>query len=258
MNNQKPSLLKDSWIMVKRSLLISSRNMEAVAMAIIQPFLMMILFSAIFGGIADMGDIGINYLDFIVSGIILQSVAQGTQFTSLSVSTDMTRGIIDRFRSMPISNAAVLIGHATASVVKNSITAAITLGTAILVGFRPQAGFMDWLIVIGIFMLFIVAITWISILVGLLAKAPESTIGYMLPFFILPFLSSGFAPTETLHRALRWFAQNQPMTPIIDSTRALMLGWPTGNSIWLAVAWCVGITVVAFAAAVQVYKRKMI
>jgi len=256
MNNQKPNLLKDSWIMVKRCLLISSRNIEAMAMAVIQPFLMMFLFSAVFGGIADMGSI--NYIDFIVSGIILQSVAQGTQFTSISVSTDMTKGIIDRFRSMPVSNAAVLIGHAAASIIKNSVTAAIILGTALLVGFRPQGSFVDWLIVIGIFVLFIVAITWISILVGLLASAPESTIGYMFPFFILPFLSSGFAPTESLPRALRWFAQNQPMTPIIDSTRALMLGWPTGNSIWLAVAWCVGITIAAFVAAVQVYKRKMV
>jgi len=256
MNNPKPCILKDSWIMFKRCLLISTRNPETVAMAIITPFFLMLLFGTIFGGVADMGDI--NYIDFIVSGIILQSVAQGSQFAAINITTDMTKGIIDRFRSMPISKAAVLIGHATASILRNTVTAAVIIGTAFLIGFRPSGGLVDWLIIVGIFMLFIVAISWIAIFFGLLSKTAESTSGYMFPLFILPFLSSGFAPTETMPRALRWFAANQPMTPIIDSTRALMLGWPTGNSIWLAIAWCVAITVIAFIAAVQVYKRKLI
>jgi len=225
-------------------------------MAVVTPFFMMFLFGTVFGGVADMGNI--NYIDFIVPGIILQSVAQGSQFAAINITTDMTKGIIDRFRSMPVSKPAVLIGHALASISRNTITTAIMIGTAFIVGFRPSGGFVDWLIVIGIFTLFNIAISWIAIFVGILAKNAESTSGFMFPLFILPFLSSGFAQTDTLPRGLRWFAENQPMTPIIDSTRALMLGWPTGDSVWIAIAWCVGITAVAFIAAVQVYKRKLV
>jgi len=241
--------------MFKRCLLISTRNPETMAMAIITPFFLMVLFGTVFGGVADMGEI--NYIDFIVPGIILQSVAQGSQYAAINITTDMTKGIIDRFRSMPISKAAVLIGHAMASIVRNTITTAVIIGTAFIVGFRPSGGVTDWLVTVGIFMLFIIAITWIAIFFGLLSKTAESSTGFMFPLFILPFLSSGFAPTDTLPRGLRWFAENQPMTPIIDSTRALMLGWPTDNSIWIAIAWCVGITVFSFVAAVQVYKRKL-
>jgi len=255
MINPKPCVFYDSWIMFKRCMLISTRNLETMIMSVVTPFFIMLLFSVVFGGITDVGDI--NYIDFIISGIILQSVAQGSQFAAINVSTDMTKGVMDRFRSMPISKAAVLIGHAAASVLRNTVTAAVVLGTAFLIGFRSYGGPVDWLIAIGIFMLYIIAISWVSIFFGLISRSPESTTGYLFPFFILPFLSSGFAPTYSLPRAVRWFAQHQPMSPIIDSTRALMLGWPTGNSIWLAIAWCVGISAVSFVAAVQLYKRKL-
>jgi ABC-2 type transport system permease protein len=236
-------------------MLIATRNPENMAMTVITPFFLMLLFGTIFGGITDIG--AFNYIDFIVPGIILQSVAQGAQFGAINITSDMTKGIIDRFRSMPISKTAVLIGHASASIVKNSVTAAVIIGTAFLIGFRPQGGLTGWLMAVGIFLLFIVAISWMAILFGLLSKTPESTAGYMFPLFILPFVSSGFAPTETLPRGIRWFANHQPMTPIIDSTRGLMMNLPTGNNILLAVLWCVGITVVAFVMAVQVYKRKL-
>ena len=253
----KPKIhtLSDSWIMFKRCMRISMRNPETMAMTVLTPFFLMLLFGTIFGSIADIGDF--NYIDFIVPGIALQSIAQGTQFTAINVSGDMTKGIIDRFRSMPISKAAVLVGHAGASILRNVIIAAIIIGTAFIIGFRPQGGLAQWLLAIAVLLLFIIAISWIAILVGLVSSTPENTGGFMFPLFILPFVSSGFAPVETLPRAIRWFATHQPMTPIIDSTRNLMMDLPVGNSLWLAAVWCVGITVVAFAAAVRVYKRKV-
>ena len=254
MTKPKTYIFYDSWIMFKRNMLIVTRNQENVAMTIITPFFLMLLFGTIFGSVADMGEL--NYIDFIVPGIILQSIAQGTQFTAISVSNDMTRGIVDRYRSMPISKASLLIGHAGSSIVKNLVTAAVIIGTAFIIGFRPQGGIVEWLLVVVVLLLFIIAISWIAILVGVVSRRPEDTINYMFPLFLLPFVSSGFAPTENLPWAIRWFSTHQPMTPIIDSTRNLMMDWEMGNSLWLAIAWCVGISVVAFAAAVHVYKRK--
>jgi ABC-2 type transport system permease protein len=237
-------------------MLISVRNLETMVMAIVTPFFLMFLFGAIFGNIADVADF--NYIDFIVPGIILQAVAQASQYTAINVTNDMTKGIIDRFRSMPVSKAAVLIGHATASVIRNTVTTVVIIGTAFLVGFRPNGGFVDWLMAIGVLLLFITAVTWIAVLCGILSSAPENAAGLMFPLFILPYVSSGFAPTDTLPRWLSWFAQHQPMTPVIDSTRALMLGLPLDGSLWLALVWCVGIIIITFTAAVQIYMRKLV
>jgi ABC-2 type transport system permease protein len=255
MDKPKASLFFDSWIMFKRCLLIAMRNPEALAMATITPFFLMFLFGTVFGSIADIGDF--NYIDFIIPGIILQSVAQAAQYSAINVTTDMTKGIIDRFRSMPISKYAVLIGHTGAGMVRNTITTTVIIGTAFILGFRPQGGFANWLIIVGLLMLIIIAMSLLAVLFGLISKTPEGTTGLMFPLFILPFVSSGFAPTDTMPRGIRWFAEMQPMTPIIDSIRALMLDMRAGDSLWIALAWCVGIIIAAFVAAAQVYKRKL-
>jgi ABC-2 type transport system permease protein len=231
------------------------RNPEALVQATITPFFLMVLFGTVFGSIADIGDF--NYIDFIIPGIILQSVAQASQYSAINVNTDMMKGIIDRFRSMPISKSAVLIGHAGAGIVRNAITATVIIGTAFILGFRPQGGFMNWILVLGFLMLIIIALSLIAVLSGLLSKTPEGSSGLMFPLFILPFVSSGFAPTDTMPGGIRWFAEIQPMTPIINSIRALMLDMPTDNSLWIALAWCVGIIIMAFFAAAQVYRRKL-
>ena len=251
----KSNILIDSWIMFKRCMLISSRNPDTIAMSIITPIFVMLLFGGVFGNIADIE--GFNYVDFIVPGIILQSVAQGSQFTALNLSTDMTKGIIDRFRSMPIAKSAVLLGHASAAIVRNIVTTSVTIGAAFLIGFRPQGSFIDWLVIALVLILCISAISWIAVLCGLLSKTAEGAGGLMFPLFILPFVSSGFAPTETMNRWLGWFANHQPMTPVIDSVRGLMLGFPLGNEVWLALAWCVGIAIGAFVLAVRIYKNKL-
>ncbi len=256
MSKPKTSIFLDSWIMFKRCLLISMRNPEALLMATITPFFLMLLFGTVFGNIADIGDF--NYIDFIVPGIIMQSIGTASQHSAMNVATDMTKGIIDRFRSMSISKSAVLIGHTGAGVVRNVISTTVIVDTAFILGFRPQGGFVDWLIVVGLLMLVNITISLLAVLCGLISKTAEGSSGLMFPLFILPFISSGFAPIDTMSGGIRWFAEIQPMTPIIDSIRALTLDLPLGNSLWMALAWCVGIIIVAFAASVQVYKRKLL
>lgn len=248
-------MIYDSWTMLKRCLTISFRNPESILMAIIIPALMMLLFGGVFGNIVDIGEY--NYIDFIVPGIILHSIAQGSIFTAINVNMDMTKGMVDRFRSMSISRASVLVGHAGASVVRTAISTAITIGAAMVIGFRPQGGLVAWLIITGILILYITAIAWIAIFCGVVMKSAESASSIMNIFVILPFVSSGFVPTATMPTALRIFAENQPMTPIVDSLRGFMLGLPADGSLPIALIWCVVIIVAAFIGAVQIYKRKM-
>lgn len=255
MSKPRTSIFFDSWIMFKRCLLISMRNPEALLMATITPFFLMFLFGTVFGNIADIGDF--NYIDFIVPGIILQSIGQASQHSAMNVATDMRNGIIDRFRSMSISKSAVLIGHTGAGVVRNSISTTVIIGTAFILGFRTQGDFVDWLMVVSLLILVNIAISLLAVLCGLISKTAEGSSGLMFPLFILPFISSGFAPIDTISGGIRWFAEIQPMTPIIDSIRSLTLNLPLGNSLWIALAWCVGIIILAFTASVQVYKRKL-
>ncbi|MCL2226880.1 MAG: ABC transporter permease [Oscillospiraceae bacterium] len=247
--------MRDSYIMFKRNLIKTSRSPEAVAMAVIVPIFMMVLFGFVFGGIADVGEI--SYINFIVPGIIIQCVANASSATSLGVHSDMSKGIIDRFRSMAISKAAFISGHVWVSVIRSMIITAITVGAAFAIGFRPVAGLTDWLVIAGILTLFIVAITWIAVIIGLIAKDAESISGGNFLMMILVFLSSGFAPPETLPTALRIFAEHQPMTPVIDVTRGLMIGMPDGRALITALIWCIGIIAVGFALAVHIYKSKL-
>ena len=251
---KKFNKLFDAWVMFKRCLIISLRNPEALLTATIIPFFLMFLFGSIFGNISDVGDF--NYIDFIVPGIILQSIGQASQFSAMNVTTDMTKGIINRFRCMSISKSAVLIGHTGAGMVRGVISNIVIILTALILGFRPQAGFMDWLLVISLLLLINITFTLIAVLCGMISKSVEGASGLLMPLFILPFLSSGFAPVDTMPSGIRWFAAMQPMTPMIDSLRALTLGLPLGNSLWIALAWCAGITTVAFIAVTQVYKNK--
>ena len=255
MSKLKTNIFYDSWIMFKRCLLTSMRNPEALVMATVTPFFLMFLFGAVFGNIANVGDY--NYIDFIIPGIILQSVAQAAQYSAINVTTDMTKGIIDRFRSMPISKFAVLIGHTGAGVVRNTITTTVIISTAFILGFRPRGSVSGWLIAVGFIILIIIAMSLIAVLCGLISKTAEGSSGLMFPLFILPFISSGFAPTDTMTGFIKTFAELQPMTPIIDSIRALMLGMPADDSIWVALAWCVGTIIITFVCAAQFYKRKL-
>ena len=247
-------VLSNSWVMSKRCLTTSLRNPETIGTAIFVPAIVMALFGLIFGNVVDVGEY--SYIDFIVPGIILQTVAQAVAGAAISVNNDMKKGIIDRFRSMKISKSSVLTGHVIAAVVRNIIATAVVIGVAIAIGFRPQAGFADWLAIAGILILYMIAITWIAVICGLIAKTPESAGTMPFLLFVLPYISSGFVPTETMPAWLGWFAEKQPMTPIINSLRALMLNMPIGDDLWLGLLWSAGIIIVSFIIAVQVYKHR--
>ena len=251
-------LISDSLAMSDRCLRTTFRSPDAFAAAIIVPAIVMWLFGFVFANIMDFGDISV--INFIVPGLLLQTMGQSSISTGISINNDMTKGIVDRFRSMPISKSAVLTGHVVASVVKNIITVLVTIAVALLIGFRPQASFLEWFAIVGIILLIILALTWIAVVGGLLSSNAEAVQGKLFLMFVLPYLSTGFVPVEAVDAAwLRWFVTHQPMTPIIDTLRGLMLGFPVEtNTILLALAWSIGIIVVAFTLSVQIYKRKML
>ena len=246
----------DSLIMFKRCLTKNLRSPETVIMALFVPIVMMILFGFVFGGVA--GDVGgFSYINFIVPGIIVQCICNASGSTGMGLHNDMSKGLFDRFRSMQIAKSAFLNGHAWMSILRSIIITIVIIGAGFAVGFRPNAGFTDWLLAAGLMILFIIAVTWVVVIFGLIVKDSEAISGMVFLLTILTFVSSGFAPPETLPTALRIFATHQPMTHVIDATRALLLGLPLGNSLWLALAWSGGITIVAFIAAVQIYKSKL-
>jgi len=251
----KPRLFADTYTMFKRCLTKTLRSPESMVMAIVVPVVLMVLFGFVFGGIVDLGDI--NYINFIVPGIIIQCITNASTATALGIHSDMSTGIIDRFRSMAISKSAVISGHVWVSVIRSMIITAVTVGAAIAIGFRSDAGLADWLLIAAVLTLFIVAVTWLVVIFGLIAKDVESISGAGFLFTVLVFLSSAFAPTDSLPTALRVFAQHQPMTAVINAVRNLMLGFPLDGELGIAIAWCVGITVVAFALSVYIYKSKL-
>jgi ABC-2 type transport system permease protein len=246
--------ISNTGTMFRRCFVTSLRNPETLAVAIFVPAVVMALFGLVFGSVMDVG--AYNYIDFIVPGVILQTAAQAVTAVAVSVNNDMQKGLNARFRSMRISKSSVLAGHVLSAVLRNMIATSVVIAVAVALGFRPQASFAAWLIIAAILVLYMLAITWIAVICGLIAKTPESAGSMPFLLFVLPYISSGFVPVETMPCSLAWFAENQPMTPIIDSMRALTLGQPVGNSLWLAFAWSVGIALAASAVAAAIYRRK--
>ncbi|MCL2634905.1 MAG: ABC transporter permease [Oscillospiraceae bacterium] len=247
-------VISNSWTMTKRCLKTSLRNPDNIAAAIFIPAIVMALFGLLFKNVINVGDY--NYIDFIVPGIILQTVAQAVTGVAISVNNDMKKGMNDRFRSMHISKSSVLTGHVLSAIVRNMIATAVVIGVAFILGFRPQAGFTEWLIIAGLLILYMLGVTWIAVICGIIAKSPEAAGTMPFLLFVLPYISSGFVPVETMPNVLRQFAENQPMTPIVDSLRALTLGLPIGDNLTLALFWSVLIIAVTFVIAVGLYKKK--
>lgn len=245
----------DFLTMFKRCVLLSFRSPDMLLTGILNPVLLMILFVYVLGGAMDVGDY--NYINYIVPGVIIQCIGQCASITSVSVNSDMTRGIIDRFRSMPIARSSLLTGHALAAAVRNIVTTAAVIGVALLMGFRPEAGAVQWLIVMGILILFILAITWISVIFGLISGSAESATSLSIITIVLPYLSSGFVPTESMPSGLRAFAENQPMTPIIEAVRSLMMNTSTDGKLLSAVLWCAGMLAASYITAVNIYKKRL-
>lgn len=245
--------IADSWAMLRRNLTHLTRSPDTMITALALPVMLMLLFVYVFGGAIDTGS---AYIDYVVPGIILLCAAFGSATTAVSASADMTDGIIDRFRSLPIARSAVLNGHVLASVTRNLVTSALVVAVALLMGFRPTANPVRWLGVVGVLALFVFALSYLATALGLLAKNPEAANGFTFVILFLPYVSSAFVPAETMPTWLRWFAENQPVTPIIETVRGLLMQTPVGNSAWLAVGWCVAIAAVGYAAATTLYRRR--
>jgi len=240
--------------MIQRNLTHIVNNTDQLLSVAIQPIMFMLLFRYVFGGAISTG--GITYVNFLVAGILVQSAAFGATTTSIGVATDLTKGIMDRFRSLPMLNAAMLIGHTTADLVRNLISSVIMIAVAFLVGFRPTASPLEWLAAIGILLLFTYALSWLSAILGLLAKSIEAVQWFGFIFvFPLTFASSAFAPTAGMPKYLRIFAENQPVTQVIEAIRAWLVGTPIGNHGWLALAWCLGILFISMAIASWLFRN---
>jgi ABC-2 type transport system permease protein len=245
----------DSWVLTKRSLTHIVKNWDQLLAVVLQPIMFMLLFRYVFGGAIDTG--GTSYVNFLVAGILVQSAAFGATTTALSVATDLQRGIIDRFRSLPMFNASVLVGHVVSDLARNTISTLIMIAVALLVGFKPEASFVEWLLVFGVLLLFSFAISWLSAILGLVAKSIEAVQWFsFVIIFPLTFASSAFVPTAGMPGPLRVFAENQPVTQVIEAIRAWMVGTPIGNHGWLAFAWCVGILVASVPLAIYLFNRK--
>lgn len=219
----------------------------------IQPIMFMLLFRYVFGGAIDTGT---SYVNFLTAGILVQMAAFGALTTSLSVAMDMKSGIIDRLKSLPIASLGLLMGHVTADLVRNVVSSIILITVALLVGFRPEATVADWFLIAGLLLLFTFAISWISAILGLIAKSVEAVqwMGF-LAVFPLTFASAAFAPTDTMVPALRFFAENQPVTHVIEAIRALMIGTPVGDHAWIAVIWFTAISLIAMPIAAHLFRR---
>jgi ABC-2 type transport system permease protein len=240
-------------VFVGRSLKHSLRNAEALTMSIILPVMLMLLFTFVFGGALDPNG---GYVDYVVPGIILLCAGFGAASTAVDVATDMETGIIDRFRTMPIRSWAVLTGHVVASLIRNLVATGVVIAVALLVGFRPTATPIEWLAAIGLVALYILAITYLFAAIGLAASSPAAANGYGFILLFLPYISSAFVPVDTLPAWLQWVAENQPITPIIETIRGLLLGTELTTEPALALGWCALILVVAIIWGAIMFRRK--
>jgi ABC-2 type transport system permease protein len=243
----------NSFALIGRSLRISARNVEALLMAVMLPIMLMLIFVFIFGGAINSGT---EYVNYVVPGIIILCAGFGASTTAVSVTHDMVGGIIDRIRSMPVVSSAVLTGHVVASVARNLVAMALVIGVGLLVGWRPAAGVGGWLAAIGFLMLFMLSISWLAACLGLLVRTVDAAGGATFAITFLPYVSSAFVPVNTLPSWLRGVAEHQPITPIVETTRGLLMGTPIGSSWWIALIWFGGITLVSFGWAALLFQRR--
>jgi ABC-2 type transport system permease protein len=229
--------------------------MDTIITTAVTPIAMMLLFVYVFGGAISTGMD--NYVNYLLPGILLITIASGIAYTAYRLFGDMQSGIFERFHSMPIARSSVLWAHVLTSLVANMVSLVVVVLVALLMGFRSGAGVLAWLAVAGILMLFTLALTWLAVIAGLSAKTVDGASAFSYPLIFLPFISSAFVPTETMPRAVRVFAENQPVTFIVNAIRDLFAQQPVGTDIWIALAWCVGILIVGYVLAMVAYRRRV-
>ena len=248
-------LFSDTGVMLGRSMRHVLRSMDTIITVTIMPIAFMLLFVYVFGGAIQAGTD--NYVNYLLPGILLIAIATGISYTAYRLFIDLQSGIFERFHSMPIARSSVLWGHVLTSLVSNGISVLVIILVALLMGFRSSAGVGAWLAVAGILILFTLALTWIAVLAGLSAKSTDGAGAFSYPIILLPFISSAFVPTATMPGPVRAFAENQPVTSIVNTIRALFEQQPVGDGIWIALAWCLAILVIAYALAMRAYRRKI-
>ncbi|TNC24122.1 ABC transporter permease [Amycolatopsis alkalitolerans] len=247
----------DTAVLTGRSLKHVTRSMDTIITTALTPIAMMLLFVYVFGGAISQGADSGTYVRYMLPGILLITIASGISYTAFRLFIDMTTGIFGRFQSMPIARSGVLWSHVLTSLVANVISLAIVVGVALAMGFRTGAGVGAWLAVAGILILFTFALTWVAVIPGLSAKSVTGASAFSYPLIFLPFISSAFVPTQTMPGPVRWFAEYQPVTPIVNTIRDLFTEQPVSSDIWIALAWTVGALLVAFAFAMVIYRRKI-
>lgn len=244
----------DMSVMLGRSMRHVFRSMDTIMTVCISPIAIMLLFVYVLGGAIQTGTD--NYVNYLLPGILLITIANGIGYVSYRLLLDKQRGIFERFHSMPIARSAPLWGHVLTSLVSNAISVITIIIVGTIMGFRSSAGALEWLAVAGILTLFTLALTWIAVILGLKIETVDGASAFAFAIHLLPFISSAFVPTESMPGPVRAFAENQPVTSIVDAIRALLSGQPVGNDIWIALAWCVGIMLVAYFFAIQTYKKR--
>lgn len=254
MNVTNRYFLSDMGVMLGRSMRHVFRSMDTIITVAIMPIALMLLFVYVFGGAIQTNTD--NYVNYLLPGILLIAIASGISYTAYRLFLDMQGGIFERFHSMPITRSTVLWGHVGTSLLSNAITVVIIIFVALMMGFRSSAGVLSWLAVAGILALFTLALTWIAVIAGLSAKSVDGASAFAYPIIFLPFISSAFVLTASMPGPVRAFAENQPVTSIVNAIRSLLMGQPVGNDIWIALAWCLGILIVAYILAMRVYRRK--
>jgi len=248
-------VLSDTGVMLGRSMRHITRSMDTIITVTIMPIAFMLLFRYVFGG-AIQADTD-NYVNYLMPGILLIAIASGISYTAFRLFNDLQGGIFERFNSMPIARSSVLWGHVLTSLVSNAISVVVIVLVGLVMGFRSSAGVLAWLAVAGILVLFTLALTWVAAIAGLSASSTDGATAFSYPLVFLPFVSSAFVPTATMPGPVRAFAENQPVTSIVNTIRALLEQQPVGGEIWVALGWCSGILIVAYAFAMAAYRRKI-
>lgn len=247
-------ILTASAAFIGRAVRHSVRDVEALLMAVVLPLMLMLVFTYVFGGaISPSGE----YLDYVVPGIVLTCAGFGAASTAVGVAQDLSTGTINRLRTMPVPSATILVGHVAASLARNLLATAVVILAAVAIGFRPAADFLGWWGVAGLLALYILTITTVFAMLGLLAHSPEAATGYGFILLFLPYASSAFVPLDTMPTWLRGFSQHQPLTPVIEATRSLLAGTAPGTDALLALAWCLGILAVAAGLTAYLFPRRV-
>jgi len=245
----------DTAVLTGRSLRHITRSLDTIITTAVTPIAMMLLFVYVLGGAINAGSD--SYVTYLLPGILLITIASGIAYTAYRLFLDLQSGIFERFHSMPIARSSVLWAHVLTSLVANLISLLVVGLVALLMGFRSGASVLAWLAVAGILILFTLALTWLAVIVGLSAKTVDGASAFSYPLIFLPFISSAFVPTDTMPGPVRWFAENQPVTSIVNAIRNLLAQQPVGSEIWIALAWCVGILIVAYVLAMVTYRHKI-